>query len=93
MTEDILIFDRTKIRMFTVSAHWADSVIELRCPSVCLSVPLRNTHLQRSWRPLVEERYSLYWPVMTQLKRKVLDFFWEKKQLLFFFYFVITGQN
>ena len=26
--------------LFTESAHWADSVIELRCPSVCPSVCL-----------------------------------------------------
>ena len=28
--------------IFTESAHWANSVLELQCPSVCLSVCLRH---------------------------------------------------
>ena len=45
--------------IFTDSAPWASSVIELPCPSVCLSVCVfvtsRNTLFRRSWRPLVKK--------------------------------------
>ena len=43
--------------LLTKSAHWAHSVIELRCPCVsmyvCMSVTSQNTLFQRLWRPLV----------------------------------------
>ena len=53
---------------FTASAHWADSVIESRCPDVCVSVfrsvTSRNTLFRRLWRPLIKERIpyiGLWW--------------------------------
>ena len=39
--------------IFTESAHWADSVIESRCPDVCMCVTIQNTLFRRSWRLLV----------------------------------------
>ena len=48
--------------LFTESAHWAGSVLELRCRFVCLSVCLfvtiENTLFRRSWRLLVEGRIA-----------------------------------
>ena len=41
---------------FIESAHWVDSVIESRCPSVCLFVTSPYTLFQRLWRPMVKER-------------------------------------
>ena len=40
---------------FTDSALWAGSVIELQCPSVCMSVTSQNTHFRVSCRLLVKE--------------------------------------
>ena len=36
--------------------HWADSVIESPCLSVCVSVTIQNSLFRRLWRPLVEGR-------------------------------------
>ena len=41
---------------FTESAHWADSVIESRCPQVCLSVPFCSLRLNVFLHPLPEVR-------------------------------------
>ena len=38
--------------LFTESAHWADSVIESRCPSVCVFVPCEED-LSFYWRGLL----------------------------------------
>ena len=40
------------ITIFTESAHWADSVIELRCPCVCMYVPCEED-LSFHWRGLL----------------------------------------
>ena len=66
------------LHIFTDSALWAGSVIELPCPSVCLSVCANAKH------PILEvekssgrREYPLFWLKMTQLSKKwcFYDFF------------------
>ena len=55
---------KISVAIFTDSAHWADSLIESRCPSVCRSVTIQNTHFRVSWRLLVDGRMAnigLWW--------------------------------
>ena len=56
------------ITFFTELAHWADSVIESRCPCACLSVYLSVFDIAKHPLPSVLESscqrmFSSYWPV------------------------------
>ena len=57
---------RLAFRLFTESAHWADSVIESQCPSVCMSVCLFvpcEEGISFHWRGLLHIPPNLGWGV------------------------------
>ena len=78
-----------KTILFTDSALWAGSVIELPCASacvfVCVSVPSQDTHFRRLERSSCQRAYCYFWPVLTHFFFLLPFFRFNDSFLLLFF--------